>query len=259
MENQVTLFTNEEFGNVRTVMVGDKIYFVGKDVAECLGYAKPRNAISVHCKKGIKHNVLTNGGYQNTTVIPESDVYRLIAKSKLPNAERFEEWLFDEVLPQIQNTEDSTTVKEEDEDEDKVTMAKALLIFQKKLEEKDKQLEELKKIILELEPKAEYADAVLQSNDTLTIDQIAKDYGWTAHKMNLMLDAFGIQYKMNKQWLLYSEYCDKGYTESYTVLAEQEDGSLASELRTRWTQIGRMFIYEQLKKYRILPLKERNK
>ena len=99
-ENQITIFTNEEFGNVRTIMIEGKPYFCGKDVATALGYAKPRNAIATHCKGALKRGVLTEGGNQEMTFIPEGDIYRLIIRSKLPSAEKFESWVMDEVLPQ---------------------------------------------------------------------------------------------------------------------------------------------------------------
>ena len=143
-------------------------------------------------------------------------------------------------------------------------MAKALLIFQKKLEERDKQLEELKKTNIELKTEndklklnAEYADAVLLSNATVTIDQIAEDYGWTAKKMNLLLHALGIQFKVNGQWVLYAKYAGKGYTESHTQLITHKDGTPGAKIYTKWTQKGRMFIYDMLKKDGILPLEER--
>ena len=101
MKNELQIFTNEVFGKVRTVKVEDKIYFVGKDVAEALGYKSPKNAISRHCKGGIEMSLPSNGGQQAMKVIPEGDMYRLIFKSNLPNAQKFEEWVMDYVLPKL--------------------------------------------------------------------------------------------------------------------------------------------------------------
>ena len=102
MSNDITIFNNELFGSVRTLMVNDKYYFVGKDIAEALGYKRPSDAIAQHCKHTVKHRIVDNTGFeQPMNIIPESDVYRLIIKSKLPEAEKFEEWVMEEVLPQL--------------------------------------------------------------------------------------------------------------------------------------------------------------
>ena len=95
------IFAHEEFGQVRVIREGDTFLFCGVDVAKALGYAKPQNAVRVHCKGALKRGTLTKGGTQELLFIPEGDVYRLIIGSKLPTAERFERWLFDEVLPSI--------------------------------------------------------------------------------------------------------------------------------------------------------------
>jgi len=99
--NEIKIFESEEFGQVRAVMIDDEPYFVGKDVAEILGYKRTADAISTHCKGSVKYRVLTNGGEQNIKCIPEGDLYRLVAHSKLPQAEKFERWVFDEILPLI--------------------------------------------------------------------------------------------------------------------------------------------------------------
>lgn len=99
--SDLQIFQNEEFGSVRTVEENGKILFCGKDVAEALGYAVPRKALLDHCKGVLKRNTPTNGGIQEMSFIPEGDVYRLITHSKLPAAEKFESWVFDEILPDI--------------------------------------------------------------------------------------------------------------------------------------------------------------
>ena len=99
--NELKIFNNPDFGEVRTLEENGEVLFCGSDVAVALGYAKPRNAIGTHCKGALKRGILTAGGNQEMTFIPEGDVYRLIARSKLPGAEQFERWVFDEVLPSI--------------------------------------------------------------------------------------------------------------------------------------------------------------
>lgn len=102
--NEIQIFNNEEFGQVRTVEIDGKPYFVANDVARALGYAVPKDAVARHCKGALKRRYLTEGGNQEMKVIPEGDLYRLITHSKLESAERFERWVFDEVLPTIRKT-----------------------------------------------------------------------------------------------------------------------------------------------------------
>ena len=101
--NELKIFNNDEFGQVRTVDIDGKPYFVGKDVANALGYSNPRDAISRHCKGVVKRDSFKEGG-QPIALIPEGDMYRLITHSKMKSAERFENWVFDEVLPDIRKT-----------------------------------------------------------------------------------------------------------------------------------------------------------
>ena len=99
--NQMEIFSNQEFGSIRTFEQDGKVLFCGLDIAVALGYSNPRDALRRHCKGVVKRDTLTEGGPQQLSFIPEGDVYRLIVHSKLPSAERFERWVFDEVLPSI--------------------------------------------------------------------------------------------------------------------------------------------------------------
>ena len=102
--NKIQVFNNEEFGEIRTVEIDGKPYFVANDVAKALGYKRTADAVTAHCKGSVKHRYLTEGGEQEVKIIPEGDVYRLIIRSQLPTAEKFEKWVFDEVLPSIRKT-----------------------------------------------------------------------------------------------------------------------------------------------------------
>lgn len=104
MNNELEIFKNDEFGEVRTLLINDKPYFMANDIAKALGYAKPNNAISTHCKATLKQGIPISGKIQEVNFISEGDVYRLIMKSKLPSAEKFESWVMDEVLPTIRKT-----------------------------------------------------------------------------------------------------------------------------------------------------------
>jgi len=103
MGSELQVFNNDVFGSMRIIDIEGKPYMVAQDIAKALGYSAPRNAVAAHCKGALKQCILTNGGYQDVTVIPQGDVYRLIVRSKLPNAEKFESWVFDEVIPTVVN------------------------------------------------------------------------------------------------------------------------------------------------------------
>jgi len=115
MKNQLQIFNNSQFGEVRIIEVDGKPHFVGSDVAKALGYEKPRNALQRHCKGTLKRGILTNGGKQQMSIIPEGDLYRLIINSRLPEAEKFESWVFDEVLPSIRKTGEYQTPSRKEE------------------------------------------------------------------------------------------------------------------------------------------------
>lgn len=130
-------------------------------------------------------------------------------------------------------------------------------------EQQEKQLlleENTKKdqIIGELKPKADYTDRILQSSGLMTISQIAKDYGMSAQQMNKLLHDLSIQYRQSGQWLLYSKYHAKGYTHSDTIEITHSDGRPGTKLNTKWTQKGRLFLYETLKKHNVIPIIEKS-
>lgn len=255
--NNLQVFNNNEFGAVRTIKINNKPYFCGSDVAKALGYAIPSKAINTHCKGVSKMEVPTKGGVQEMLFISEGDVYRLIAKSKLPSAEKFESWVFDEVLPSIRKHGTYAT----DELLNNPDLFISVLQDLKKEREEKAKLEGenkmQKQIIGELQPKANYTDVILNNKGLVTITQIAKDYGKSGTEMNNMLHDLGVQYKQSGQWLLYSKYHDKGYTHSNTVDITRSDGSKDVKMNTKWTQKGRLFIYNLLKDNEIYPLIEK--
>jgi phage antirepressor YoqD-like protein len=113
--------------------------------------------------------------------------------------------------------------------------------------------------IAELKPKADYCDIILQNKGLSTINAIAKDYGMSAHSMNKKLHELGVQYKQGNQWFLYYRYQDKGYTQSQTIDITRSDGTSDITMHTKWTQKGRLFLYELLKNNDILPTIERQR
>lgn len=248
--NEVQLF-NFENHEVRSLLLNNEPWFVGKDVADVLGYSNSRKALNDHVDAEDKNTVTIRDGITrgnpNQTVINESGLYCLVLSSKLPSAKKFKRWVTSEVLPALRKT-GQYQVKELSGQE---LMAKALIEAQSVLAAKDKQIQEMK-------PKADYYDQILQSKSLVLISQIAKDYGMGAPTMNKKLHELGVQYKQGGQWLLYSKYQNKGYTHSRTINITRSDGRSDVRMQTEWTQKGRIFLYELLKKNGVITVIERD-
>ena len=260
--NELQIFENEEFGKIRTTEIDGKPYFVASDVATALGYATPRDAISRHCKGVVKRDTPTSSGTQSMSYIGEGDLYRLIMKSKLPSAEKFENWVMEEVLPSIRKNGGYIANQEHMTPEQIV--ANALVVAQNIISNQKKQIADLERetiemanTISEMQPKVNYVDRILQSKGTVTVTQIASDYGISAIKFNKILRDLGVQRKVHGQWILYGKYQGNGYTHSSTFDFERADGRPDSNMNTEWTQKGRLFLYEKLKENNILPVIER--
>ena len=241
--NQIKQFYSDEFGNLEVLLINGKPYFPASKCAKILGYAKPINAVERHCRYTLKQS---SPHPQNPdkvieiNFIPEGDLYRLIIRSKLPSAERFESFIFDTVLPSIrkfgafieQGTLEEMVANPE--------FTAALL----------EQLQKERQKNAELAPKASYYYRILQSNSAIPVSLIAKDYGMSALAFNQMLHDFGIQYKISGTWLLYQNYTGKVYTQTKTY----HYGENSSSIHTCWTQQGRLFLYNFLLNEGIEPL-----
>lgn len=259
MKNDMQMFTNSEFGELGVLMICGKELFPATDCARMLGYTDPYDAVRRHTKGSVKHRVLTKGGEQEMNCIPEGDLYRLIVKSKLPSAEKFERWVFDEVLPTIRKHGVYVTEKVLDEMLADPDYGIRLFTELKTEREKRKNLElenaQNKQMIGELKPKASYYDFILQNKSLMSISKIAKDYGMSGKGMNNLLHDLRVQYKMGDIWLLYQKHASQGYTQSKTYAINAEK----SAMHTYWTQKGRLFLYDLLKnECGILPVIERN-
>ena len=238
MKNQI--FKNKEFGQIRTCMVDGETYFVGKDVASGFGYKNTKNALMRHVDEEDKLGArfTTSGQNREMIVINESGLYSLILSSKLDSARRFKRWVTSEVLPQIRKNG-----RYELEQQNRV------------LESRNALLEE---ITVQQKPLTDYARTILSSTQTVTITQIAQDYGMSPVGMNQLLFKLHIQHKVGGQWILYIPYLNKGYVQSFSSYFVKENGEVQVKLHTRWTQSGRLFLYEELKKAGVLPLIELN-
>lgn len=252
---ELQIFQNAEFGSVRTATIDGEPYFVGKDVAEILGYSNPQDALGKHVdeedklvlqKSQIAILEIPNRGL---TVINESGLYSLILRSQLPAAKKFKRWVTTEVLPAIRKH----GMYAIDDILANPDLAIAALQALKEEREKRQNLELMTAVqrqqIAEMKPKVSYYDQILQNKNTVPVTQIAKDYGMSGRKFNALLHELGIQYKLRKTWLLYQEYAEQGYTQSRTYALECEK----SVMHTYWTQKGRLFLYDRLKKEGILP------
>lgn len=243
MQN-LKVFQNSQFGDLEILTIDNKEYFPAIKVAEVLGYTNPRDAISRHTKKRgvVKHDVIDSlGRKQVKKFIDEGNLYRLISRSKLPQAEQFEEWIFDEVLPAIRKHgiyATDSVIEQTIQNPDYI-----ITVLTEYKKEKEQNLL-LQQEIGELKPKADYVDEILKSTGTLATTQIAADYGISAQKLNKLLHEARLQRKVNKQWVLYSEHMGKSYTESDTIPIVRSDGREDTVLQTRWTQKGRLKIHE---------------
>lgn len=247
--NEIFNFHGQE---VRTVTVDNEPYFVGKDVADILGYQNGSRDVNRHVddEDKLKYRFGTSGQNREMTIINESGLYSLILSSKLPQAKDFKRWVTSEVLPTIRKH----GMYAVDDLLDNPDMA--IAAFQRLKEERQLRLQaqeevaQKNQIIQELQPKATYYDLILQSESLVAISVIAKDYGMSAKKLNNLLHELKVQFKQGSTWLLYQKYADKGYTQSKTHTIDAE----RSRMHTYWTQKGRLFIYDLLKnKKGILP------
>ena len=170
--NELQIFNNEEFGSVRTITKDNKTYFVGNDVAKALGYSETAKAIRTHCKGVSEMDIPTNGGVQTMKMITEGDIYRLVIKSQLPQAEKFESWVFDNVLPSIRKNGGYIAGQETLSDEE--LMARALLVANNKIKERDAIIERQQAKIEADKPKTIFADAVSTSHTSILVGDLAK-------------------------------------------------------------------------------------
>ena len=261
MGNELQVLDERElFGKeFRIYGTAENPLFLAKDVANWIEHSNPSKMLN--CVDDEEKTTLTISYSGNMTTnqlfLTEDGLYEVLMQSRKPIAKQFKKEVKN-ILKTIRKTGGYIPVKEGDDDS--VIMARALLIAQKTIEEKDKQLKESKKdnMILKcenakLKPKADFADDILLSPGTVTITQIAKDYGMSGAEMNNLLHKLRIQYKVNGQWVLYAKYDGKGYTKSCTKEIKHTYGKSESIVYTRWTQKGRKFLNELLKNKGIYP------
>lgn len=280
--NQIQIFNNPQFGQVRTAGTPENPLFCLSDVCKALGL----NAS--HVRERLEDGVVSTdtitdslGRTQMANFVNEDGLYDVILDSRKPEAKAFRKWVTSEVLPSIRKTgQYSAQVPQ--------TFAEALMLAAKQqvlIEEQQKNIEarkaneerllienakkdetiteqgdqiiKLSSDILTMKPKVDYCDKILSSTSLVTTTQIAQDYGYSAVAFNKILAELRIQHKVNKQWILYAPYLSCGYVDSVPVDINKSDGTVKVVFHTEWTQKGRLFLYEKLKSHNIVPLIEK--
>lgn len=277
MVKDLTIFKNPSFGEVRTTAINGEPYFVGKEVATILGYANPTKAVINHVDSEDKlcSQFGNAGQMRDMLLINESGLYSLILRSKLPQAKEFKRWVTSEVLPSIRKSGGYVVTTTDMSDEE--IMARAILVADEAIKRRDERIRQMEQEaekqqqviqnknqqiltmaneIQDMTPKANYYDIILNNKSTVLTTQIALDYGLSAKAFNQKLYDLRVQHKVNDQWILYSPYITMGYMHSKPVEITKHDGQKMVKYNSEWTQKGRLFLYNLLKKHNILPLIE---
>ena len=244
MNTTIKIFENAEFGKVRTMTDSEgEPLFCGKDVCDALGYSNGRDAVRKHVDGEDKTTVAicdTGSNYKtNAVFINESGLYALIFSSKLESARRFKHWVTAEVLPAIRKQGGYMVARPEETDEE--VLARALQIMQAAIQVRDEE-------IARLQPRADYADEVLDSVTCITTTQLAKELGMSAQELNRRLCAMHIQYWQSGQYMLYAAYARMGLAKSRTHKRVLKHGMIMTEMYLVWTERGRDFIHRLLDK-----------
>ena len=272
--NAVKIYRNDQFGEIRTAGTAENPMFCLSDLCKVLELQtnKVKARLSERGVTSIPtptHNQFGAEVIQEMIYVNESNLYRVIMRSDKPQAESFQDWVCGEVLPSIRKTGGYIAAEGLSDEE---IMAKALVVAQKTIERKSLENKELKKENTRLETEniqlavenqnlrhdKNYLDLILRSKALLTISQIAQDYGMSGKALNKQLAQMGIQYSCNGQWILYSRYKDCGYVSSRSIDITRANGMPDVVMHTEWTQAGRKFLYESLKKHGIIPMLERD-
>ena len=239
--NQIQEFYSEEFGHLEVLLIDSKPYFPAVECAAILGYRKPHNAVSRHCGASLKRGVIDAlDRIQEKLFIPEGDLYRLILRSNLPSATRFEAFVCDTVLPSIRKYGAYIMPGTLEEMIQNPEFTAALL----------EELQKERAKNAELTPKASYYDKILMCKQAIPISLVAKDYGLSAARFNKLLHEYGLQYRIAGTWLLYQEYASQGYTQTRTYYFSENKATI----HTCWTMKGRIFLYDFLLAQGIEPL-----
>ena len=258
--NDVKIFNSPMFGELRvTRNEKGELLFCLKDVCDSLGLQVGATAKRLEQQVISSINVLTNGGSQQMYFVTEPDLYRCIFQSRKPTARKFQDWVFNDVLPSLRTTGAYVVTKEEDSEED--IIARGLIAAKAALARREQRIKELEcensqsKQVIEVQseriakdaPKVEYYDQTLNSKDCMTSSQVALDLGITAQELHNKLCQANIIYKQSGQWNLHKPYKGWKLHDTNTYTFPSSDGGTHTKVYTVWTQRGRRFIISLFK------------
>lgn len=238
--NDLQIFKNDTFGQVRILEKDNELWFVAKDVCDCLEIKNTTDALKrLDNDERSRFNLGRQG---ETNIVNEYGLYNLVLSSRKPEAKEFKRWITHDVIPAIRKTGSySISIPK--------SLPEALRAYANEVESHNATkaiVAQQEQQIAEFKPVKDYVDKILSSKSCLTITQIAADYGMSAQELNKILHEAGLQRKVGDQWILYKQHMSKGFTKSETFTFCRSDGRLDSKITTKWTQKGRLEIHNIL-------------
>lgn len=240
--SDLQIFKNDTFGQVRILEKDNELWFVAKDVCDCLEIKNTTDALKrLDNDERSRFNLGRQG---ETNIVNEYGLYNLVLSSRKPEAKEFKRWITHDVIPQIRKTGTySMNIPK--------SLPEALRAYANEVELHNATkaiVAQQEQQIAEFKPVKDYVDKILSSKSCLTITQIAADYGMSAQELNKILHEARLQHKVGDQWILYKQHMSKGFTKSETFTFCRSDGRLDSKITTKWTQKGRLEIHNILSK-----------
>ena len=271
--NELQTFTNDTFGEIRTVSLEGEPWFVAADVCEFFGVTN-RNRVLQNLDEDEKGGtqIDTPGGKQTVTIISEAGLYTLLfylqptkargmsdeyITERCEQLRKYKRWITHKVIPSIRKHGMYATNELLDNPDLLIEAATRIKVQREKIAALETTVAVQSQQLAEAAPKVSYYDLILNCKDLISISKIAKDYGMSAVKMNDLLRDMGIQYRQGNVWLLYQKYAAQGYSSTKTHEYIGSDGTNYAKTATYWTQKGRLFIYNKLKDNDIVPTIER--
>lgn len=256
--NSVKVLTKAEVLTKEFILYGtvEEPLFLAKDVAEWIEYdlsSINKLVQNVDDEEKVRSIIPTLGGEQEMWMLTEDGVYEVLMQSRKPKAKLFKKEV-KSILKSIRLNGGYIANQEQLTPEQIV--ANALIVAQNIINNQNRQIEEMSVKMSELEKKSDYLDLILESKETVTVTQIAQDYGMSAKAFNKILMKLGIQHKVNGQWILYAKYLGEGYVHSKTVSITRSNGMKDTVMNTEWKQKGSIFLYNLLKDNGYIPLIE---
>lgn len=278
MANQISVLKQTELCGQQFMVYGSaqEPLFLAKDVASIIEHSDVSTMMrAVDEDEKLIQTILVSGQNREVWMVTENGLYEVLMQSRKPIAKQFKKGV-KAILKEIRTNGGYIATSQDDTPE--LIMARALQVAQatiekhnariaqleaenaeknKAIEQAEEQVVQLSETVASMKPKVDYCDIILQSKETVATTQIAQDYGMTAKAFNILLRNFGIQHKVAGQWILYAPYLPLGYVQSESIPITHTDGRKTTKLFSKWTQKGRLFLYEELKKHGVLPSIER--